>query len=82
MNKLLHDGTVTDQCEPVCLVLSPTRELAVQTNEEAKKFIYRTALKTEVVYGGVSGRPGPCEILVATPGRLIDLVKKDKGKQN
>ncbi len=64
------------------LVLVPTRELAVQVYEVFKSFESRLpqAIKTMAVYGGVSINPQMInlqgvEILVATPGRLIELVE-------
>lgn len=67
------------------LVLCPTRELAIQTGEACKQFSRHVpvASKTLVVYGGVSINPqmmalgGGADILVATPGRLLDLVEKN-----
>ncbi|KAJ3297893.1 ATP-dependent RNA helicase ddx42 [Rhizoclosmatium sp. JEL0117] len=67
---------------PIGLILAPTRELASQIYTETKKFGKAYSLKSAVVYGGASKtdqfkelRNGGIEILVATPGRLIDLVK-------
>ncbi|KAI9351471.1 P-loop containing nucleoside triphosphate hydrolase protein [Obelidium mucronatum] len=67
---------------PIGLILAPTRELASQIYTETKKFGKAYSLKSAVVYGGASKtdqfkelRNGGVEILVATPGRLIDLVK-------
>lgn len=65
------------------LVLCPTRELAIQTGEACKQFSRHlpVATKTLVVYGGVSINPqmmalgGGADIVVATPGRLLDLVE-------
>lgn len=64
------------------LVLVPTRELAVQIGEAMRRYarFVSPPLKTLVVYGGVSINPqmmalgGGADILVATPGRLLDLV--------
>ena len=63
---------------PIVLVLAPTRELAVQIKEECDKFGASSDIKNTVVYGGVpkskqiaSLRSG-VEIVIATPGRLID----------
>ncbi|KAI8883139.1 DEAD-domain-containing protein [Backusella circina FSU 941] len=67
---------------PIGLVLAPTRELAVQIYQESRKFAKAYGLKVAAVYGGASKleqfkdlRSGTVEILVATPGRLIDLIK-------
>ncbi|KAJ3240127.1 hypothetical protein HDU81_004547 [Chytriomyces hyalinus] len=66
---------------PIGLILAPTRELATQIYTEAKKFGKAYDLKCSVVYGGVSKTEqfkelkARAEMLVATPGRLIDLIK-------
>ncbi len=62
------------------LVLVPTRELAVQVGEVLSGLGFPLRLKVAVVYGGVSINPqmmglrGGADIVVATPGRLLDLV--------
>ena len=62
------------------LVLVPTRELAVQVGDILTHLAYQPGLKVAVVYGGVSINPqmkglrGGADIVVATPGRLLDLV--------
>jgi ATP-dependent RNA helicase RhlE len=64
------------------LVLAPTRELAIQVEESVKAYAKHTALRSLVVYGGVdikSQTPAlksGVEILVATPGRLLDHVEQ------
>jgi len=69
---------------PECLILAPTRELAIQIHKEARKFTYRSHLKTVVVYGGAEFRgqvidlEKGCNILVATPGRLLDMTERGK----
>lgn len=67
---------------PIVLVLAPTRELAVQIKEECDKFGASSGIKNTVVYGGVpkskqiaSLRSG-VEIVIATPGRLIDHLEQ------
>ena len=67
---------------PIVLVLAPTRELAVQIKEECDKFGASSEIKNTVVYGGVKKhtqihalRAG-VEILIATPGRLIDHLEQ------
>jgi ATP-dependent RNA helicase RhlE len=60
------------------LILAPTRELAVQIEDEFQGLAYHTNLSGVAVYGGVDASPqerglrGAADIVVATPGRLID----------
>ncbi len=62
------------------LVLTPTRELAVQVAENAASYSKHTDLRTAVVYGGVDMKEqvallrNGVEILIATPGRLLDHI--------
>lgn len=64
------------------LILTPTRELAVQIEESFKTYGRYTNLKYCTVYGGVSQKPQTeklrrgVDVLVATPGRLIDLINQ------
>ena len=64
------------------LILTPTRELAVQIEESFKTYGRYTNLKYGTVYGGVSQKPQTeklrrgVDVLVATPGRLIDLINQ------
>ena len=64
------------------LVLTPTRELAIQIEESFKAYGKFTGLSQLVIYGGVPQRPQTdslrrgVDILVATPGRLLDLVNQ------
>lgn len=74
---------------PTSLVLAPTRELALQIYDEARKFSYRSRVRPCVVYGGADIKAqmkdldAGCHLLVATPGRLIDLYDRGKiGLQN
>ena len=65
------------------LVISPTRELALQIEENFQKYSKYTNLRTGIVYGGISFEPQKdmlrkgIDILIATPGRLLDLHKQD-----
>ncbi|EDV19453.1 uncharacterized protein TRIADDRAFT_33552 [Trichoplax adhaerens] len=67
---------------PLALILAPTRELAAQIYEEAKKFTYRAVARPCVVYGGadfgyqVKDLDRGCHLLVATPGRLVDMLER------
>lgn len=67
---------------PKALILAPTRELAIQIGENIAVYVSRTRIKHTVIFGGVSAvnqiaalRKRP-EILVATPGRLLDLLNQ------
>lgn len=65
------------------LVISPTRELAIQIEESFKTYSTYTNLRTTVIFGGTSIEPQKdilkkgVDILIATPGRLLDLHKQD-----
>jgi superfamily II DNA/RNA helicase len=70
---------------PKVLILVPTRELAMQVATEATKYSkYMNRVKTVVIYGGTPYPPQcrqlsrPYEILVATPGRLIDHLERGR----
>ncbi|KAJ0075395.1 hypothetical protein Patl1_33487 [Pistacia atlantica] len=66
---------------PIVLVLAPTRELAVQIQQEATKFGASSRIKSTCIYGGVPKGPQVrdlqkgVEIVIATPGRLIDMLE-------
>lgn len=65
------------------LIISPTRELSIQIGQNFKTYSKNTNLRTTVIYGGVAIEPQidvlkkGVDILVATPGRLLDLHKQD-----
>jgi len=64
------------------LVLTPTRELAIQIKDNFEAYAKYTKIKTSVIFGGVSQVPQVealkqgMDVLVATPGRLLDLHKQ------
>ncbi|XP_059478693.1 uncharacterized protein LOC132198595 [Neocloeon triangulifer] len=74
----------TGAVEPKCLILSPTRELAMQIHKEALKFAFNTILKVGLIYGGTGSNhqmskiASGCHIIVATPGRLGDFINRGK----
>ncbi|HET7344341.1 MAG TPA: DEAD/DEAH box helicase [Nitrososphaeraceae archaeon] len=76
LNKIRRNGPIQ------ALVLAPTRELAVQITTEINKFARYTGIRTVAIYGGQSIRlqynqlRRGIQIVVATPGRLIDHVKQ------
>ena len=65
---------------PVCLVMAPTRELVLQIVAEAEKFLDAAGCRAVAVYGGASkdkqmrALSRGCELIVATPGRLMDML--------
>ncbi|KAI4349749.1 hypothetical protein L6164_010309 [Bauhinia variegata] len=66
---------------PIGVICAPTRELAHQIYLESKKFAKAYGIRVSAVYGGMSKLDqfkelkAGCEIVVATPGRLIDMLK-------
>lgn len=77
---LLAAGGPPMKAEPLILIVCPTRELACQVFDEARRFCYRTMLRPCVVYGGTRIadqipllRQG-CDLLIGTTGRLKDLI--------
>jgi len=64
------------------LILAPTRELAIQIGENIDAYSKYVHLRTTLVYGGASAKPqiksmlSGVDILIATPGRLLDLVEQ------
>ncbi|PJF38585.1 MAG: hypothetical protein CUN54_10535, partial [Phototrophicales bacterium] len=75
---------LTNAATPGCLILSPTRELAIQIHKEAMKFTYRSNLIALCCYGGSSINEqinllsNGCDVLIGTPGRLIDLLERGR----
>ncbi|XP_030837315.1 putative ATP-dependent RNA helicase Pl10 [Strongylocentrotus purpuratus] len=69
---------------PLALILSPTRELTSQIYDESRKFSYRSHVRPCVVYGGadikgqISDLERGCHLLVATPGRLVDMLERGR----
>src|ERR1043165_9855197 len=72
-------GRASTDRAPRALVLTPTRELAAQVAESARTYGKYGLFRTVVVFGGVGINPqidalrNGCDVLVATPGRLLDL---------
>ncbi|KAJ5816331.1 DEAD/DEAH box RNA helicase [Penicillium robsamsonii] len=70
------------RAEPLVLIVCPTRELATQIFDESRRLCYRSMLRPCVAYGGAPTRlqreelQKGCDILIATPGRLIDFMEQ------
>ncbi|KAF4596442.1 ATP-dependent RNA helicase dbp2 [Pleurotus pulmonarius] len=69
---------------PIALILAPTRELAVQIQQECTKFGTNSKIRNTAIYGGAPKGPQirdlqrGVEIVIATPGRLIDMLETSK----
>ena len=82
--QLLHADKMTNRGRRViqALILTPTRELAIQIADSFAAYGRYTGLKDVVVFGGVSQKPQTdrlrdgVDILIATPGRLLDLMNQ------
>src|SRR2546423_5454101 len=77
----LSDRTAAEDQRPACLVLAPTRELASQIVDEWQPIAHARALRVAAVYGGVgvqkqARQAARAHIVVATPGRLEDLIAR------
>ena len=86
MNRLLTRPALAERKpeDPRALILAPTRELAIQIHKDAVKFGSQLGLRFALVYGGVDYdkqrellQKG-VDVIIATPGRLIDYVKQHK----
>ncbi|MFM6998476.1 MAG: DEAD/DEAH box helicase [Bacteroidota bacterium] len=79
LHMLLEDGQPSAKNRPKALILAPTRELCVQISTEMEKYAAETGLRMLAVYGGAAMRTQitamkkGVDILMATPGRLLDL---------
>ena len=85
INDLLNNPITTQRFrgEPRALILAPTRELAIQIENDARDLIKFSQLKVVTLVGGVDFDKqrkqldqGFVDIIVATPGRLIDLTEQ------
>jgi len=77
----LADRLDSNGAWPQALILAPTRELAAQIVDELAGVMHARALRIAAVYGGVgihnqAKQAGRSHVLVATPGRLIDLIER------
>ncbi len=84
LNKIFEQQNDQKKAKKIkALIVSPTRELAIQIEENFKIYSTYTNIRTTSVYGGTSMEPQidvlkkGVDILIATPGRLLDLHKRD-----
>ncbi|NXJ05828.1 DDX4 helicase, partial [Odontophorus gujanensis] len=88
VDQMMKDGVTASafrkQQEPQCIIVAPTRELINQIFLVARKFVYGTCIRPVVIYGGTQTGHSirqimqGCNILCATPGRLLDIIEKEK----
>ncbi|KAG0321630.1 hypothetical protein BGZ97_010725 [Linnemannia gamsii] len=75
-------GARRTKASPLALIISPTRELAIQIFDETRRFTYKSPIRPAVIYGGADLRRQKdqlargCDILIATPGRLVDAMER------
>ncbi|WP_322928782.1 ATP-dependent RNA helicase RhlE [Providencia huashanensis] len=84
LQKLVTTPRAGNNRKPIrALILTPTRELAAQVAENVKEYSRHLRIRSFVVFGGVSINPqmmklrGGVDILIATPGRLLDLAHQN-----
>lgn len=86
LQRLTMEGSQVASNSVRVLVLTPTRELAEQVHESFREYGAKLPLRTHVAYGGVSINPQMMklrkglDVLVATPGRLLDLYRQNAVK--
>ncbi len=85
---ILEHILATRKPGPRALIVAPTRELASQISEEMRALAQFTSIQTTTIFGGVSARPqwqalrAKPDIIVACPGRLLDLLEQGAVKLN
>ncbi|KAI6210213.1 RNA helicase [Aphelenchoides besseyi] len=83
---VLDQDPLDDMDGPIALIMSPTRELALQTYKEANKFCRYLDIRAVCVYGGVqisdqiADLKKGAEVVVCTPGRMIDMLAANNGR--
>jgi len=88
LHTILENGAESNagasEVNPTAVIVAPTRELAIQIKDEARKFAFGSMVRAVVAYGGTStgfqmrSLFSGCHVLIATPGRLMDFVEKGK----
>ena len=84
LNRLLTRPAVTSRklTDPRAIIVAPTRELAIQIDKDFRAIGRDTGLTSALIYGGVDydkqreALKAGCDIIIATPGRLIDYLKQ------
>lgn len=85
LSKLVDSTEAKEHRHTRLLIIAPTRELIIQIHENIRAYAKYTNLRTGVIHGGVSDKgqinklESGVDIILATPGRLLDLVEKGHG---
>ncbi|XP_055876786.1 probable ATP-dependent RNA helicase DDX46 isoform X2 [Biomphalaria glabrata] len=83
---ILDQPPLEENDGPIAVIMIPTRELALQIAAECKKFTKAHNLRAVCVYGGtgiseqIAELKRGCEIIVCTPGRMIDMLTANSGR--
>ncbi|VDO94496.1 unnamed protein product [Soboliphyme baturini] len=83
---VLDQPSLEEMDGPIALIMTPTRELAMQIAKQCRKFTRALGLNTVCVYGGtgiseqIAELKRGAEIIVCTPGRMIDMLAANNGK--
>jgi len=83
---ILHQPKLEETDGPIGIIMSPTRELCLQIGKECKKFAKSLNLTVVTVYGGtgiseqIAELKRGAEIIVCTPGRMIDMLAANNGR--
>lgn len=88
IQRIYQSGNMGNYSGIKALILTPTRELAIQINESFRDYGCHTNLRHTVIFGGVGQKPQTdalrrgIDVLIATPGRLLDLINQGFVKLN
>ncbi|XP_071447908.1 probable ATP-dependent RNA helicase DDX46 isoform X1 [Hetaerina americana] len=83
---ILDQPPLEDMDGPISIIMTPTRELCMQIGKESKKFTKSLGLRSVCVYGGagiseqIAELKRGAEIIVCTPGRMIDMLAANSGR--
>lgn len=83
---ILDQQPLEDDDGPIAVIMTPTRELAMQITKDCKKFTKSLGLRVVCVYGGtgiseqIADLKRGAEIIVCTPGRMIDMLAANNGR--
>ncbi|KAL8561776.1 putative ATP-dependent RNA helicase ddx46 [Nucella lapillus] len=86
LRHILDQPSLDEGDGPISVIMTPTRELALQITTECRKFTKSLGLHVVCVYGGtgiseqIAELKRGCEIIVCTPGRMIDMLSANSGR--